>query len=231
VTACTDGIGLGFTEVLASNGINIVQVGRNASKLDKISESLQSKYGINVKSILCDFLNCPKDPSSFFLNIFNQCENIEVSILVNNVGNGEKLPFVSSEQFLIHQQNSLNLFCRQVEKNNGFFVNLSSLASLKPSACASVYSAGKAFDKVFSLLCASEFKVPVLCLMPAYVDTPMTEKYKFKPLEISRVQCAQSALKDVGNVSLTCGHWKHWICFAFLALVSEVQVYFEGLVK
>ena len=239
VTACTDGIGYGFIQVLAKNGINIIQVGRNPSKLSQISLDLISKYGIQVKSIQCDFLNSHTSPSSFFLNIQNQCEDIEVSILINNVGFGGKVPFISDFSIINHQ-NSLNiwpivyltrLFIKTIEKNSGFIVNLSSLASLSPSACASVYSAGKAFDCVFSSVVSLESQANVLCLMPAFVSTPMTQQYKFKPLEIGKEECAEAALADVGVLDVTCGHWKHWVCCGFMNAVSEVQVYLEWIIS
>ena len=239
VTACTDGIGYGFVQVLAKNGINIVQVGRNPSKLSQISQDLISKYGIQVKNIQSDFANSCTSPSSFFLNIQKQCEDIEVSILINNVGFGGKLPFIS-DCSSINNQNSLNLwpivyltrlFIKSIEKNSGFIINLSSLAGLSPSACASTYSAGKAFDHVFSSTVSLESSAEVLCLMPAFVSTPMTQRYKFKPLEISKEECAESALKDVGALHVTCGHWKHWICCGFFSVVSGFQVYLEWIIQ
>jgi 17beta-estradiol 17-dehydrogenase / very-long-chain 3-oxoacyl-CoA reductase len=109
VTACTDGIGLGFAQTLAQNGINIIQVSRNPLKLKQCASDLSSKYGVQVKSITKDFSECSADPTQFFSDIFDQCKDLDVSILVNNVGNYTEFFFLNSSESVILQQNALNL--------------------------------------------------------------------------------------------------------------------------
>ena len=233
MTACTDGIGLGFSQILAQNGINIIQVGRNPSKLQQCASDLNSKYGVQVKSITKDFLDCPSNPAQFFSDIFEQCKDLDISILVNNVGFGAESLFLNSSESVILQQNALNLwpivylsrlFLEKLGKRAipGYVINLSSIISLRPTACGVLYAAGKSFDKVFSLICNGESKVKVLCLTPGFVLTPMEQKLKLRPLEISSKECATSALNTLGSVNITCGHWKHWIVSTLMNIIGDL---------
>lgn len=233
VTACTDGIGLGFSEILAKNGINIIQVGRNPLKLQNCATDLTAKYGIQVKSIKKDFLDGPIDPIIFFSDIFEQCKDLDVSILVNNVGYGKKSLFVKSPQSLILHQNALNLwpivflsrlFIKKIESRKvpGSIVNLSSVASNHTNVLGACYAAGKSFDKVFSVICDCESPANILCVTPGYVKTPMEQIMNYKPLEITAIQCAESSLKSLNSVNTSCGHPKHWFFFTFIIAFSNI---------
>lgn len=109
VTACTDGIGLGFAHELARLGFNIIQVGRNPEKLEKCEKVIRELYNVEVFNIVKDFSECNKDPISFFKDIFIKIENFDVCLLVNNVGTTEIGRFLSSQAWIL-SQNSLNLF-------------------------------------------------------------------------------------------------------------------------
>jgi NAD(P)-dependent dehydrogenase (short-subunit alcohol dehydrogenase family) len=47
----TAGIGLAAAEVLASQGANVVLVGRNRERADAAAESLSSKYGVSAVAV------------------------------------------------------------------------------------------------------------------------------------------------------------------------------------
>jgi 17beta-estradiol 17-dehydrogenase / very-long-chain 3-oxoacyl-CoA reductase len=242
ITACTDGIGLGFSQALASQGINIVQIGRNPAKLASVASDLCSKYGVQVKSIVKDFSECPKDPIIFFSDIFDQCRDIDISILVNNVGAGEPMKFITLDSEAISNRNALNiwpivymsrLFLPKLEQRKGresYIINLSSVLASYPCNKGNLYIAGKAFDKVISIITSNEGKTKAMCLQPGFVDTPMTKTLMFKPLIINKEECVRDALKSLGRLKVTYGNWKHWTTYFAMDLGQEFANYATAFV-
>lgn len=237
VTACTDGLGLGFVEELAKRGLNIIQVGRNPSKLEKQEIFLKEVYKIEVRSITKDFEDCPKDPISFYSDIFSKVSDLNVTVLINNVGGSHVKQFIHSTKVLSIL--SLNIFpivfmtkmflqtCKDHE--NFGIINISSVASLFPGTRLAMYRACKSFDFVFTDVLSSENEIfkrfgnggSVLCLTPALIDTPATKHLKDKTLAISKYECADRALSTLGTVRYSSGHWKHQIMY-LLNLVMEI---------
>lgn len=240
VTACTDGIGLGFATLLAKEGFNIVQVGRNPEKLVKAATDLKSKYGIEVKNVVKDFGQSSTHPIEFFQDIYNQTEGLDISIIVNNVGYVAKMTKfgdMSIDDVIYHL--SLNvypitfisrLYLPDLIKRNkgGAVFNLGSIAGLRRTPQAVMYSSTKSFDYVLSEALSSEMKiaksnVDVICIAPGMVDTPLGRNFKGKFLLIDIFQCAQASLKAVGSVSYTPGHWKHLIAYYVVLIVFPIM--------
>mmetsp|Transcript_32643 Transcript_32643/g.32352 ORF Transcript_32643/g.32352 Transcript_32643/m.32352 type:complete len:125 (+) Transcript_32643:33-407(+) len=86
VTGASDGLGLAISEFLASQGFNIILIGRNQEKLIQVSTQLKEKYPVQIRNIIKDFSDSSKNPQKFFLDIKEQTKDLDVSILVNNVG-------------------------------------------------------------------------------------------------------------------------------------------------
>ena len=218
ISACTDGIGRSFALSLASRGINIIQVARNPSKLLECGNDLKAKFGIEVKNIVKDFSLCSKDPISFFNEIYQETKELDVRIVINNVGTLNLAPVAEQKMENLLNQLALNLFpivflsrvyLNQVKnKENYFFVNLSSVAANYLLKKRVLYTACKAFDLVFSEVLACE-GVKALALQPAYTDTPLTRNSKSRPLLVSPMEVVEAALKDVDVATTTSGHWKH----------------------
>lgn len=55
ITGSTDGIGRAFADELASDGLNILLVSRNAEKLLHVSQDLEREYKIQTKFFVADF--------------------------------------------------------------------------------------------------------------------------------------------------------------------------------
>ena len=100
-------------------------------------------------------------------------------------------------------------------KRRSLILNMSSNASDYALPFFAVYAAGKAFGDHFSRnmgldLAHTNFNnVDVLSVRSGFVDTPMTQHAKSKQLEISPEECAEGALRCVGALSYTSGHFKH----------------------
>jgi 17beta-estradiol 17-dehydrogenase / very-long-chain 3-oxoacyl-CoA reductase len=84
VTGCTEGIGKAFCSELAKLGFNLVLVSRNLSKLQALQKSLDGEYpNLMSKVVQADFSNSNR---GLYEYIHNETSNLDVSILVNNVG-------------------------------------------------------------------------------------------------------------------------------------------------
>ena len=244
VTASTDGIGQGFAVSLAKQGFNIIQVGRNPEKLSATGNDLKSKYGIQVRNIVKNFSEGPKNPIEFYGDIYAQTKDLDISILVNNVGTSTgKRKFLDMPIEGLLNQLALNLFpisfmsrlflpklCSRPK--GGAVINLSSVMAYTIMPNFIVYSSGKAFDQAISLVASSEIRknkhgveIDMLTLHPAYVDTPLTSNSKSKPLEISRYECAEAALRCVGIRSSTSAHPKHLVMTLFLKTLFVAASY------
>jgi 17beta-estradiol 17-dehydrogenase / very-long-chain 3-oxoacyl-CoA reductase len=231
VTGCTDGIGLGFVKVLASQGFNLILVSRNPEKLANLEKDLE-KYNIKTLSIAKEMSKCTENPSEFFNDIDDKTKNLEVSILVNNIGTAVPGRFHEISKADISTQNALNLwpivylskiFATRMMKRDqpSAIINLSSVTSYVPLAGLIVYSSGKSFDQLFTLNLNEEIRhlvgknkgkgIDILSLQPGFVNTPATSTLKEKALEISPVDCANSAFKVLGKANYSPGHWKHII--------------------
>ena len=195
VTACTDGIGQGFATVLAREGFNIIQVGRNPEKLAVNANDLKSKYGVQVRNIIKDFSQGPKNAIEFYEDILAQVKDLDISILVNNVGaTSGRAKFLDIPIDSLLNELALNLFpiCfisrlflpKLHSRHQGAAViNLSSVASYLIMPYLVPYCSGKAFDYVVSTVSASEVnknqygvEIDIMSLHPGYVDTPLASK-------------------------------------------------------
>jgi 17beta-estradiol 17-dehydrogenase / very-long-chain 3-oxoacyl-CoA reductase len=231
ITGSTDGIGEGFAHALAAKGFNIVQVSRNQLKLEKTAADLRSKFGIQVKNIQKDFSKCTENPFIFFSDIFEQCKNLEVSLLVNNVGTSySNTLFSDVSSNKLQEVLALNIFPtvflsllfmpllanRAKKGQNAGIINLSSVLGNVCYERYLGYCAVKAFVKTFSEFAdvdnrLMKNKVLTLCLQPGYVLTPLTSGTKGKFLVIDRSVCAENALRLIGYQVVSHGYWKHFI--------------------
>lgn len=216
ITGSTDGIGLGYCEFFAKQGINIIQISRTPSKLTQVATDLNSKYGVQVKNIARDFSQCTKDPKKFFTEIFNEIGDLDVKILVNNVGNVSVSIFHKKKIEQLLFENALNLWPivymtrLLINKNKDCLViNLSSVSGTFGFPYLVAYSAGKSFDKVFSNI-ISEEGINATCLQPGFVATQLTKGLKKKTLEISVEDYINATMKQVEKVKNSYGHWKHY---------------------
>ncbi|XP_063293535.1 inactive hydroxysteroid dehydrogenase-like protein 1 [Pelobates fuscus] len=82
VTGATDGIGKAYAAELASFGINIILISRNREKLQMVSESIATTYGVKTSFIEADF----NKGREVFPAIKEALKDVDVGILVNNAG-------------------------------------------------------------------------------------------------------------------------------------------------
>ena len=246
ITGATDGIGWGYAQVLASGGYNIVLIARNSEKLREKAQELISKSNVEVRTIAKDFSECNRDPIHFFGDIQSQISDLDVSILVNNVGYAKLGQLHTVPINVVTTQLSLNIWPIVYMTHNLLphmmrrkrpcaIINLSAVGgSVVPFSGASVYCGGKAFDDYFSRTLGEEIKmyeaagksnhIDVLSQRSAFVDTPLTRNaFRAQPLCITAIQNAEAGLRTLGRVNASHCHPKHWI-FATLCKLTPLSL-------
>ena len=241
VTGGSDGIGKGFANQLAKQGFNIYLVSRTEEKLKLFSEELTNNHKVEVKYRAKDFTKSHE--AEFFDDIFEDTKDLDVSILVNNVGMAFKKQFPEADIRDIKDTIAVNTFpqalmtreylerMRKRDKKSAI-INLSSFYGSKPIAPSPLYSATKAFNDFLSRSLSYEFneKVDIISLRPCFVSSAMNN---FKPVggfTISPDECAEETLKKLGYDSWTFGHWKHSLV-ANLALLVPDSIFQNKMIE
>ena len=174
ITGASGGIGLELAHVFAANGYNLVLIARSKASLDTIKLLLESRNKVAVKLIVKD-LAAPTAAKE----VFEECLNDTVEVLVNNAGFGMQGQFVElnyEEEMNMIRLNVLalteltHLFANKLLKQGkkGYILNVASTAAFMPGPLLSVYYATKAYVLSFSEALHVELKdkgivVSVLC--------------------------------------------------------------------
>ncbi|XP_063703996.1 very-long-chain 3-oxoacyl-CoA reductase-like [Culicoides brevitarsis] len=224
ITGATDGIGKEYAKNLAKNGVNVVLISRTISKLEDVAKEIKAEFTVETRIIDVDFKNGPE----IYEKIEKNIQDLEVGILVNNVG----MSYTSPEYFLsIPNRDSLlvdliqcnitsvlnmtkMLLPKMVERNCGVVINISSLSAVIPAPLISVYAATKSFVDKFSDDLATEYKnrgIVIQSVLPGPVATNMSKIKKPTWMAPSAKQFVGSAIKTLGISSHTTGYYPHSI--------------------
>lgn len=183
ITGGSDGIGLGIAHRLAMNKINIVLVARNETKLKEKVAEIKKLYKVKAEYRVADF-GKGMTPE-FYTKLNETMKDLDVSILVNNVGMGMK-EFHISEVQGIWDQGILNMvpqfmmtkmFLPRFKSRTSrcCVIDLSSFAAVGEMADTGFYGATKAFNRAFSQgmgeKFGSEFGIDFLTVKPGFVLT------------------------------------------------------------
>ena len=170
----------------------------------------------------------------FFEEIFEDTQDLDVSILINNVGMGYREIFLDADDNDIKNTIVLNTipqalmskkFLIRMKKRDkkSAIINLSSFLGSKPIASRPIYSATKAYNDFLSRSLNFEHKdkIDILCLRPCHVSSPMTKNLKVGGFTLSPDECAEGALKMLGYESWTHGHWKHSLLSYVIYMIPD----------
>lgn len=251
VTGSTDGIGKGIAYELAKRGINIVLVSRNPDKLKKVANEIESRFDVETKCVTFDFSrpdNVVKtgDPvSSFYDAISDAIEELDIGILVNNVGIGAFGEFlnafsesenkdVSSGLIRLTYCNTLAIakmieiiLPQMLKRKRGLIMNLSSLATVTAMPFCGIYCGSKRYDDVISKALNQEYKnegIIVQSIRPGMVKTNMTSRKGRKGTSFFPDFETYTAhlMNTIGKSDSTAGYRFHGIFELFLSSVPEV---------
>eukprot|EP00762_Andalucia_godoyi_P005544 ANDGO_00531.mRNA.1 Very-long-chain 3-oxoacyl-CoA reductase len=225
VTGASDGIGKGFTQELASSGLNLVLISRSVSKLEALAAELRQSYPLVKTAVLPFDFSAASDAdyATLVSNISSatSANGGGVKVLINNVGINTDLfyPFGAP-------QGSLDAYERMVRVNilatmkmtHAFvqgaklIVNVSSISGVRPVPCMATYSATKAFLAAFSTAMHTEWagKCKVIAITPYYVATAMTRIRRTSMMVPSARTVARETLAMADSAGpVFSPHWSH----------------------
>jgi len=236
VTGCTDGIGLGFAEVLAKRGFNLVLVSRDPTKLKNTAERIQNDHRVQTRVVS---INASNTSNNTFQTILSALTGLDVSILVNNVGVNTAVPTTLEGHSDEDIENIINVNCMFTTKLTRYMIpvlrrrqcslvlNLASMAGIYPTPLMPVYSASKAFNDAMSRAVAEEVKeygIDVFSVQPGYVVSPMSG-FKRPSMQVCTPQrLAKDTLNQIGVSRAYSPYWFHDLMIGAIAYMPEKQV-------
>ncbi|XP_043997171.1 very-long-chain 3-oxoacyl-CoA reductase-like isoform X1 [Gambusia affinis] len=236
VTGATSGIGKAYATELARRGLDIVLIGRSDERLQKVAKQIENKYGRKTHTIKVDFT----EGASIYSTIAKELHDLEIGILVNNVGmicndhfayfletpNPEqKITEIINCNILSVPQMTRLVLPRMVLRGRGLIINISSEMGLRPQPLVALYSATKIFVIYFSQCLQAEYKsegITVQCVTPFMVSTNMTNNMNVNLFVKSAPAFVYDALNTVGHSTFTSGCLSHALqSVAFSVLVPD----------
>jgi len=205
--------------------MNLFLISRTQSKLEETAKEIKALCSnLALKTLAFDFGSATLQS---YESIKSALSNLEVGVLVNNVGVANVCPdyFLKYEGGDKFWKNMIDVNCfaatemtyivlpQMVQRHKGILINVSSAAGFLPMPFVTVYSATKTFLDFFTRGLISEYSdsgVIFQCVHPYFVATKMTEmKPSFFAPDPDHY--ANSALDTVGNESQTVGCLSHAI--------------------
>lgn len=178
VTGASSGIGKAICRQLAANGWLVYGIGRSFNQSDDIA---------GIERIVCDI----NDTAKLIKTIKEINKNHDISLLINNAGVGfyslhEELNPVKISQMVRTNLEApmviTNLLLRDLKKNKGTIINISSITAEKTNPHGCAYGATKAGLTSFSHSLfeeARKYGVRVVNLEPDMTDTNLYRNADF----------------------------------------------------
>ncbi|EUB62314.1 Estradiol 17-beta-dehydrogenase [Echinococcus granulosus] len=242
ITGSTDGIGRAFAEELASDGLNIFLISRNAEKLLHVSQDLEHEQKVQTKYFVADFTK-----GDFYEALKREIDALSsVACLINNVGMSQICagPIATCE-FLSTEFIQRMIFCNAIStacmtritmpkmllsyekdpKHPPCIINMSSVSAIYPRPYKSLYAACKSFVQNFSASVSGETRglldtrIRFLTLTPGFVWTPSRGEKKVNFFKPTPELFANSALGMIGVASQCCGFMPHELMVFGLGLL------------
>ena len=183
ITGASRGIGVAVAIALAEAGATLSLTARNGTEIAEVATALAKKHGVPAEGYAADASNADQ--------VEETIRNVTAAqgaptILVNNAGGADSVPFLKETRAQWEHALSLNLTSTFVamqavlpsmlDAGYGRIINMASTAGLKGYAYVSSYCAAK--HGVIGLTRATALEtarkgVTVNAVCPGYTDTPM----------------------------------------------------------
>lgn len=183
VTGASSGIGLCFSRELAKHGCNLVMVSNQAKELSEHAAEISTQYGVETHTICLDLTT--KDAATQILSYLDT-KSLRCDYLINNAGIFSFRPLIDTPEskidcFLKLHVEAVTELSRQFairfkEQGGGRILNMSSMSCWMPMPGIALYSATKAYIRVFSRALHYEMKdygVSVTVACPGGIATDL----------------------------------------------------------
>ena len=214
VTGASSGIGRGYAERLASNGMDLILIARHGDRLDELKGDLAGR-GISIRTVVAD-LGRAEDVQ----RLSAELDTLPVELLVNNAGLAHYMPFAQLPVQRARELVDVNalapvLLSRavipgMVERGRGAIINVASLLAFSGAARAphlpqrAVYAATKAFLVTFTEILAAELagtgvNVQVVC--PGVVRTEFHSRQGIDMSNVPRMEPEQIVTASLSDLA------------------------------
>ncbi|KAF8390563.1 hypothetical protein HHK36_025090 [Tetracentron sinense] len=238
ITGSTDGIGKALAFELAAKGLNLVLIGRDASKLETTSKEIREIYGRSqadheVKKVVIDFSEVSGEEMG--RRIEEEIEGLDVGILINNAGiaNRYAMFFHEVESVMVERIMKVNV-------DGATWVTKAVLPGMLKKKKGAIVYIGSGYIAMFSRCISLEYKqhgIDIQCQTPLLVATKMTKIKRSSFFTPSPEAYSRASVRWIGYESLCVPYWPHsihWIMMRALpdALVNRGLLhYFLGMRK
>ena len=188
ITGATSGIGKATAEIFAKNNIKLVLCGRRTERLEKLQEALSKLTEVTT----LQFDVSKREEVEIALKSVPEGFK-KIDILINNAGNAHGLSSIQEGNIddwdamidgnvkgLLYVSKAI--IPQMIEKNNGFIVNIGSIAGKEVYANGNVYCASKfavnALNKAMRID-LNKHNIRVAAIHPGAVETDFS-KVRFK---------------------------------------------------
>ena len=238
ITGASVGIGRAYAFALAKRGFNLVLIARTKFDLETVQQEIREKYSEVITKII-PFDLSEDVGSSAYQTVIRGVQDLDISILVNNVGMARAYQFHEFPQDVLRRNLNVNIgsyafmtrlilpgmvnrFAQEGKKSA--IINVSSVAENGLVGYRGIYCATKAFVTCFSRALAIEYKgkVDFLCTTPGNVTTRMNPGKGLK--YISARDCAENHLDFVGKDTQVYGHWKHYLSDQYVRYLQPQSI-------
>ena len=203
ITGASSGIGREMAIYLSEQGIDVVLVAREQEKLEEVQKQLKTKSEI-ICMDLADAQNC--------INLYRKVKDID--ILINNAGFGTFGDFTKTD--LVTELNMINLnvcavhtlsklyLADMCEKNNGYILNVASIAGFMPGPHMATYHATKTYvlnvtQGIYEEVKKQNSNVKISALCPGPIQTPFLDRanVNFKTKIMTAREVARYAIDNM----------------------------------
>ena len=211
VTGASDGIGKEYALQLAQKGYNILLVSRTQSKLDSLSTEIQRLCNVQTKSFAMDFA---ANNDSDYTKLRSMVDELDVSILINNVGLSHSIPVPFAETEEKEMKDIITINCTgtlrvtqlvlpgMVKRKTGLILTMASFGGLLPTPLLATYSGSKAFLQQWSSALASEVAlhgIKVQLVQSYLVTSAMSKIRRSSAMIPTPKQFVRAALGKIGR--------------------------------
>lgn len=183
VTGASGGIGLEFCKDLARRGCNLLMVAIEDELLENRAREIQETFGVDTIPLTLDLTDAGAPMRILALT---ESRSIEPYILINNAGIFTFSPIMEHaakkiDRFIDLHMRATTQLCREIgdrmkARGEGRMLNMSSMSCWMPMPGIALYSATKAYIRVFSRALHYELKdygVSVTVACPGGIATDL----------------------------------------------------------